>query len=225
MLYNLKGVFISKKTLLIGVFLLLLIIITVALYLIFLTNTKNGNRSAFSKNITSNYLNFSGKEEYPETLKSNLNKLESKSLSENERYKALVRIVDEFSNEYYNTRNPDIKIFIDETIGEYAREKFPEQYIEGDFIEPCADAVCGQPIDNDVNEILKIIEESNLPDYVIRVASRNLTTAGLMPDNDNEKKEGLRLVIDQLTIDGYPEGSKAAVLLKEYYIKKYKTSP
>lgn len=151
-----------------------------------------------------------------------LNQLNNKNLSEDERYKALVNLVIYFRGGYSSTHNPAIRNYVQITLNSFAKENFPNQYSEGDFLLPCSDPQCGHEITSEFENIIRIIEKSNLVQYQKDIILSNLKTVAYKPVEDKfNATTGLTIVIEQLEEGGNAQASEAAKLLKDYLKRTY----
>lgn len=209
----------SKKFL---IFLILIIVLFLLISIIFykFNQVQKNNVKKVSEVIskkTDNYKAFLN----PLQVESSLDILNNKKLPNADRYKALQNITFYFSLAYSNSHDPDIRTYIS-SLKDFAKENFPKEYQEADFIINCADPTCGEKQDNDIKQIRKEINDSGIDPIYLRTINTNFDQASFIPiSQDFDKQYGFGLVLGQLEELNNPKASSAAMHLKIYLKKKY----
>lgn len=158
----------------------------------------------------------------PEVIDKQLKIINNPVGSEIEKYNALRNLSFYFSAEYSRNHNPKIKEYNDTVINDFAKENFKKLYKKEHFMILCSDPTCGQKINPELIEVIRIAKESKIPDYMKVTIDSNLTAAGQAPDKDiDNKRIGFTIVYHQLIRYGDPIASNGATLLKKYAKDKY----
>lgn len=217
--------FSRKKRSLILILIPLLIILILSLIGIYYFI--NANRLTDSKQVSTKIKEISQKNKSSldyGRIEKQLEILNNEKLSSKERYIALENIAFYFATSYAAVKNPEYRKFVS-SLGDYAKQNFPDQYKDSTFNLGCSDAQCGEKPDQEFKQIQKEINEAGIEKAYLDTINRNLEQAGFIPSQSEidktEKKFGYSLVIDNLLFFNNPKASAAAEHLREYANKKY----
>ncbi len=217
--FTLKSLTSKKSLILIFVF-ILLILTPLIIFLISKFATPPTPSEIFIKQ-TQNFIDKNnGDNEIPEEISDIFDTLNDKTNSDKDQYEALKSLSFYFSSAYSESKKPDIRDYNSKYINDYAKNYYSNLYKNYDFIIPCSDPTCGQSLDSEISEAIKIIDTSKLDKDIKNTIIENLKTAGYTPDLEN-KKIGLTLSISQLKETNDKDASKAADLLYKYAKEKY----
>lgn len=115
--------------------------------------------------------------------------IEDSSTSKDERYDALKATNTYLVSEYSRTNNPEYYTLIKNDVDKFAKKTFPDQYDESDFWVPCIDPTCADtPQPKELDELIKYIESSDLPDVVKSSLIMDLTNTGYRTSDETEGK-------------------------------------
>lgn len=145
--------------------------------------------------------------------------------SKEKSYKYLVALASNFDSEYIISKDPEIRVFANNTLLKYAENNYPDNYNSLEFRIPCSDQKCGQEIDNNLKAIINDINNNLGEIDETKIIIMNLETASYVPDdNVDSKLVGFKTVYVQLTNLGTVNATAAAEKLNEYSKFKYKYS-
>lgn len=221
-MHNIK----SKKTAFLILAVILLISIIIISYLILFKLNDVMNSTSETKIFTKEVKELSDK--HTNSFNNNqvdaaLRKINNQSLSEKDRYDALVDLSFYYAVAYSNGHSSEVRAQ-NNVVSDYARENYSNFYDENYFSIPCADPECGEKPDEIMQEILKNVKVLKIEDVKHDTILKNLDTAIFMPANEvllPEKLTAYSLVINQLQFENNQQASNAALLLIDYLKIKY----
>lgn len=178
----------------------LILIVTIVIILIsgfiFFLDKPNNNSSYFDgsdikrfksfKNkivLLSNESRFKNNDTFLGLLK-DLNTVQNKKLSTEERYKAMEHSVGIIQIFYSDFNDPKLYDLVKE-YNQIAKESFPKYYNSQKFSYPCQDSTCAEtPQPEEILKIIEDIQSSDFPDQVKKTLSKDLENAGYLPNNE-----------------------------------------
>lgn len=210
------------KILILSSIITLLVLITILIYINFINPINRTETAEFNSEILNLVKGKGGSSGAIENFEEVSQILADTKKSPDEKYQALTNLSFYLSSEYTATKDPSIRTFSKNVVGKYAKDNFPDLYRDSDFNIPCSDPECGQELDPEIKKIINTLVNSKVDPVVIDVISRNLTTAGHVPDSafDN-KRSGFSISYYQMIEANNSVASKAASMLKSFAKNKY----
>lgn len=220
---------VQKKLLIFSLVIFIIILIPILISLIYYFGPRQTNKKAdLLINKARSEILLSTNSKLPDSIETIFKGLTNDSLSQKEKYETLKKLSYYFSSVYDETHAPGIRQFTSDVMGKYAKDNFPKYYIADNFIISCADPVCGEKLDPQIEKVLKDISSIEIPNEEKNVVKYNLTLATYMSSTPTskdfeEKRFGMRLAAQQLKHYGNPKASEAAKLIESYFLNKYKS--
>lgn len=235
----------SKKKSLIILLVLTTLIITILVIVIFAlqrveTNKTNKSTDTITEftEIKNEIINISSQDydnnnETYDRMRTQIAIVEDNTKSQQEKYDALQSLELFLKSEYSRTNNPKYYVLLKNKVKPYVKENYPDLYDESVFYTSCQHEECAddeQPVE--LQEILNLIKESDLPDVVKETLIQDLINTGYKSDKTElEGKVGQYVLLadmvsnlDEMSESGANDeiGEMIIKLVENNYPEEYK---
>lgn len=231
---SMRNINMNKKIILLSIFLISITLFIIILLIIIIKINQNNttkNPNTIQADYTKILIQNTSLKEISPRIETNLKVLDSTSASDEDKYKAVLELAENFRSGYSIDHDPKARNFIINDLNNYAKENYPNIYNADNFDMACLDPTCGASINNELKAIIDLIsnvnliyeqEEKEFTEYNREVILGNLTNMALLSES-GEQFEVISLgtlAIDQLEEDAknYEEPS---LLLKGYLLTHY----